>query len=207
VAGLFSSLGLLFSDLAVTRVAPQRAVLASSHAGELRAAGEMLAREAADELARRHEGGEPPSVELFAGLRYVGQLSTLTLPYDADAPLETLAAAFHAEHRRAYGQSAEEEQVELTMLRARATRRAPTLPFAEIAGQYLEAAEPLSGSRELYFGPVVGRLAAPLVGRRDLAAAPLDGPLVVEEPEATIVVPPGFSAALHPTGSVVLRST
>jgi N-methylhydantoinase A len=209
VAGLFSSLGLLFSDLAVTRVAAHRALLTEESLGELDRRAGALAREASEELVLRHEGGEPPVVEIFLGLRYVGQSSTLTLPFAGDGAdrLDTLREAFHREHRLAYGQSAEDEPVELTAIRARASRRAPVLSFAEIGRQYLvsEPASAESRTRQLSFGPVGGTHTTPIVTRGSLAGAPVDGPLVIEEPEATIVVPPDFTAELDPTGSVVLR--
>jgi N-methylhydantoinase A/oxoprolinase/acetone carboxylase beta subunit len=91
-------------------------------------------------------------------------------------------------------------------LRARALRRAPALTFAEIAAQ--EFARHGDGSpertRELYFGPVAGLSRTPVVSRASLLTGPRSGPLVIEEPEATILVPPDFDATLDSTGSIIL---
>jgi len=209
VAGLFSSLGLLFSDIAVTRVAPFRTILEQGTRAQLEARTSELARDAVEELRKSHDTGEEPAVETLVGLRYFGQSSTLTLMYDPMAadPVADLIRSFHREHERAYGQSAENEQVELTTLRARATLRPPTLTFAEIAAQEFRSAgqaATVEGSRRLYFGPVAGSHDTPVIERRQLGDTPRQGPLVVEEPEATIVVPPDFTAQLDLTGSVVL---
>ena len=44
-----------------------------------------------------------------------------------------------------------------------------------------------------------------VLGRATLAGGPRSGPLVIEEAEATILVPPGATASLDATGSVILR--
>jgi N-methylhydantoinase A len=43
----------------------------------------------------------------------------------------------------------------------------------------------------------------PILRRSDLAA-PRSGPLIVEEYDATCVVPPGATASLDPGGNIVL---
>jgi N-methylhydantoinase A len=81
------------------------------------------------------------------------------------------------------------------------------LTFAEIAAQEFRSAgeaATVEGSRKLYFGPVSGSHDTPVIERRQLGDKPRRGPLVIEEPEATIVVPPDFTAQLDRTGSVVL---
>lgn len=211
VGGLFSSLGLLFSDLALTSVASHRTRLDSPAAGELAARARELAHAAAADLDRHDGGGGEVEIEFHASLRYVGQSSTLTLPFEPETAdlVETLAASFHREHERLYGQSALEEPVEVTALRTRALRRAPTLSFAEIAAQEFKAnggaAANEESERELYFGPLAGKRRTPVIARRSLRSGRRTGPLVIEEPEATVLVPPGFDAALDETGSIVMR--
>ena len=214
VPGLFSSLGLLFSELAVTRVVAHRVPLSPPSLLELLRLGAELADSAIDELRRAHQGPGAPGVDLFASLRYIGQSSTLFLHLDSPSADDAeaivastrLAAAFHREHRRVHGQAAENEPVELVGLRARATWKTPKLKFSEIAGAG-KATEPIlrnPSTRKLYFGPAVGWKTAPIISRDEVGTAPTSGPLVIEEPEATVVVPPGWSCALHPTGAVLL---
>jgi len=51
-----------------------------------------------------------------------------------------------------------------------------------------------AGVRRAYFGPDAGWHDTPLIGRHALSVSPRPGPLIVEEYDATIVVPPGASA-------------
>ena len=59
------------------------------------------------------------------------------------------------------------------------------------------------GSRNAYFGPGAGWLETPVVRRSDLAGGAA-GPLIVEEYDATCLVPPGARASLDDYGSIVL---
>ena len=59
------------------------------------------------------------------------------------------------------------------------------------------------GSRNAYFGPEAGWIETPVVGRSDLAGGAA-GPLIVEEYDATCLVPPGARASLDDYGSIVL---
>jgi len=209
VAGLFSSFGLLFADLAATRIAPHRARLGPAAAAAIGERARALGAEAAAELRRLH-GAEAEGVDVWLSLRYVGQASTLTLPWrDAEAdPVAAAVAAFHAEHRRVYGQAAEEEPVEMTLIRATAVRRPPRLTFAEVAERHLaDAARRPPSSRRIYLDPERGYEETPAIGRAALLDGPREGPLAIDEDETTILVPPGFTASLDPSGSILLRAS
>jgi N-methylhydantoinase A len=57
--------------------------------------------------------------------------------------------------------------------------------------------------RQAYFGPHTGWLDTPVVQRADLAT-PHQGPCIIEEYDATCVVPPGVTAVLDTYGNMVL---
>jgi N-methylhydantoinase A len=207
VAGLFSSLGLLFADTAVSRIVAVRARLQVGAASVIEDAAAALARQASAELRQLDASGGEPEVEIRVSLRYVGQSSSLMLPYRPGSEIDALAADFHVEHRRTHGQSAEHEPVEVTAVRVRAFWPAPALTFAEIARQEIASGSPATtGTRTLYFGPELGALPAPIVSRASLDNASRTGPMVIEEAEATVLVPPGAVGSLDRTGSVILRN-
>ncbi len=54
--------------------------------------------------------------------------------------------------------------------------------------------EPRAGDRRAYFGPDAGWHDTALLSRNGLSRSPRPGPLVIEEYDATIVVPPGALA-------------
>ena len=66
---------------------------------------------------------------------------------------------------------------------------------------------PSSGSRPparaVYFGPEEGWRDTPVLARGDLAVR-REGPCIVEEYDATCVVPPGADAVLDPRGNIVI---
>jgi N-methylhydantoinase A len=81
------------------------------------------------------------------------------------------------------------------------------LPQAAERGAIRPAAErqPNQAQRLAYFGPRLGRLATPVVGRFDLGKEPRSGPLLIDEYDATTLVPPGCVAQLDPLGNIIIR--
>jgi N-methylhydantoinase A len=145
------------------------------------------------------EGVAGFELERHADLRYSGQAHEITVPADlGPIDLQALAAAFGDEHERTYGHQAEREEVECVALRVTARIPADVLPARSrlVGGR--------SDRRNAYFGPKAGEHDVPVVSRGELAAGALNGPLIVEEYDATCVVPPGWRAALDDEGNLML---
>jgi N-methylhydantoinase A len=207
--GLFSSLGLLFSDLAATRLINHRAPLSAQTMGSLRATVDRLAAQA--EAAVRQELSAVGDVvpEASVALRYVGQSSSLRLGLDGlderdEAAVVTLTASFHREHARVYGQAADTETVETVSVMVTGLAPREKFTFSEIGGAYDSGTAAPAAAREMYFGPLHGTVPAAILSRTSLRAGPASGPAVIEEFDTTIIVPPGVTASLHETGSVLL---
>ena len=210
--GLFSSLGLLFSDIAVTRITSRRVALDAQSLESLDKDVASLAAEAGAELRRHHRIEEAPRIEATASVQYVGQSATIAIamPTSGTPPQRAaeLARSFHRQHEAARGHAAEHEPLEVTGLRVRVAARAPQMRFGDLARDFVtvpEQAGPPQAPREMYFGPRLGAHLTPVIARHQLTPEPQAGPMVIEEPEATIVVPPGYSARLDATGSVLMR--
>jgi N-methylhydantoinase A len=60
------------------------------------------------------------------------------------------------------------------------------------------------GTRKVYFGPKAGWRETPILTRADLGT-PRRGPCIVEEYDATCVVPPDADASLDRYGNIVMR--
>ncbi len=56
----------------------------------------------------------------------------------------------------------------------------------------------------MYFGREHGWLETPILGRGPTSPTPRAGPCIVEEYDATCVVPPGARAALDAWGNIVI---
>jgi N-methylhydantoinase A len=143
-------------------------------------------------------------VTRHADLRYVGQAFELTVPAKGgdDPDLPAMAAAFHEEHRRTYGHSAEREPVELVALRVIASVREPSradrIAFADRAGR------PRVARRTAYFGPGFEAVSARIVTRAEMGAERVEGPAIFEEYDSTILVPPGAFAEIDARGNVAI---
>ena len=113
--------------------------------------------------------------------------------------LAALEEAFHAEHERTYGHRAgEEEPVELVGIQI--------VGQAATGERQVAAAQPGGaderGSRSCWFGD--GWIDTPVIGRGALRTA-RPGPCIVEEYDATCVVPPGATASLDAYGNIIVE--
>jgi N-methylhydantoinase A len=145
-----------------------------------------------------------------ADLRYAGQGFELTV--DAGGAggrvsmIRALVGRFHAEHEKTYGHSAPGEPVEVVNLRVTArvaggrSRTGQAAP-AQAGGDTNKLADK---RREAYFGREHGTVSTPVIPRAGLTAKPRKGPLIVEEYDATTVVPPGCAASFDACGNIVL---
>ena len=61
-------------------------------------------------------------------------------------------------------------------------------------------------ARSAYFGAAHGLVETPVVGRADLASTGRQGPLIIEEYDTTVVVPPGWIARLDLRGNIHLHA-
>ena len=203
--GLFSAFGLLATDLEF-----QRARTLYADAGALaegtRLAGILAALEAESETESSREAGAAPlTFEVWADMRYEGQ--SYDLPVAAPAGLapaalvEALVERFEAEHERTYGQRARNERVVVVAIRL--IGRAAGASAGVAAGVRERSAQPES-NRDAWFGPDLGWIPTPVVGRGSVPGSGRAGPLLIEEYDSVIVVPPGCTARSDPSGSIVI---
>jgi len=59
-------------------------------------------------------------------------------------------------------------------------------------------------ARDAFF-PRTGLVSTPIVARKDLTARPRSGPVIVEEYDATTVVPPGWTAQIDADYNIVVE--
>jgi N-methylhydantoinase A len=119
------------------------------------------------------------------------------------AAVAALAEAFGAEHERTYGHRAgPDEPVEIVSLRVigQGIPDRPRVPSRVRIGGGDAAA---GTSRRVYFGPEEGWRTTPILTRADLAT-PRQGPAVIEEYDATCLIPPDASARLDEWGNIVM---
>jgi N-methylhydantoinase A len=204
--GVWSALGLLEADVEHHLVRTFLRPLAGLTAGELAAAVAALEAEA-EALLRAQGYRDGVEITRAADLKYQGQSFELAVPLPAaltgDETLRGLAQAFDREHERTYGHKAEGDPIQIVNLRltARVRRRA-----ARASIRFSPAGRGAGGERAAYFGAGHGVIPTPVVGRDDLDARPRPGPLLIDEYDATTLVPPGCTARLDAHRNIAITT-
>jgi N-methylhydantoinase A len=193
-AGVGSALGLLTAehkvDASLTRV--------------LRL--EESARDTITAIFADMEGRIPDGVRCLsraASMHHVGQGFEIRVELPDDVTdIAAIREAFLARYRQEYGYVDRETPIEVTDWAVVATIGATpdvfALPLRERAGR--------SGStRPAYFPEVGGMVETPVYDRGSIGSgAPMQGPLLIEEPECTTLVLPGDSVTATTHGNLII---
>src|SRR6516162_1183738 len=207
--GLFSAFGLLYADVEHHYSRTFRRVLRQLDLSELNAVWDRLVTDAVTQLTA---DGFPPGqmcIRRAANLHYQGQTFELTVPVPAgklDAPaLAAIAEAFGQEHERTYGHRAgPDEPVEIVTIQVigQGLPDHPRVPEKLLPPDASTASR--LAARQAYFGPQLGWLTTPVLHRAELTT-PHEGPCIIEEYDATCVVPPRARGALDSYGNMVIE--
>lgn len=201
--GVFSAVGLLEADLEHHLVKTINAPLAALSKGDLDSAFTALIEEASELTS----GMPAATIGRAVDAKYAGQSFELTVPVAGPGePSEEIAESFAREHERTYGHRAEGDPVHIVNLRILARVPRPSFPSALPDRPGARPARFGGGNRRAYFGQHYGTVATPVVDRTDLAEGPRPGPLLVDEYDATTLVPPGCSARLDLLGNILIRT-
>jgi N-methylhydantoinase A len=206
-AGLFSSFGLLYADVEHHYARTFRRLLRGADLAEIERAWSELSRQALAQLAAEGFTGERARLRRSAAMHYQGQSFELVVPVPGtldERMARQLEEAFGQEHERTYGHRAgPEEPVELVAIQVvgQGLRQGSGVPERVRSSRPDPAPPP---PRRAYFGPTHGWIETPVLARAELAK-PRPGPLIVEEYDATCVVPPGWRAQLDSGGNIVIE--
>jgi N-methylhydantoinase A len=200
--GVFSAVGLLEADLEHHLVRTLNATLAELTDDAVDTAFEALGDEARGLMGE----AASPLIERAVDAKYAGQSFELTIPLPGPrTPVAAIADIFAREHERTYGHRADGDPVQIVNLRIVA--RSPRDSFPSALRGESSLRDPFGGSkRNAYFGEHYGILATPVLDRFDLARAEARrGPMLIDEYDATTLVPPGCSAQLDDFDNIVIR--
>src|SRR5215204_3235500 len=185
-SGVLSALGLIAAghrrDTARTVLLSADEITADRVAAEVKALSEPVL-----------SGMEDAELEVVYELRYRGQAFELPIPGPPDP--DRLAEDFASEHEARYGYRDPQGRLELVTIRVAAVEPGPApRPRAAADGELAE------GEREARFG---GSWVSTRVLRGEPEAGfAAEGPCVFELPEATLVLPPGWSASVDEAGTI-----
>jgi N-methylhydantoinase A len=145
--------------------------------------------------------------EFFVEARYPYQVWELEVPlasgrFTGQASIDAMVAAFHAVHDRVFAVSEPDQHIECIYWKGRATAR---LPKSDVRPD----GAPSGGSvvrriADVWFGGDAPVGTARHVGAALEPGATVAGPAVIEEPTTTIVVYPGWNAAVTDGGDYLM---
>jgi len=211
VPGTFSALGMLMASWRQDFVRTLYGLLGAIEPTQAETAFAELADAGQRQIAR--DGVAPGAADFayLADLRYVGQEHTIAIPIREPEQLSgdfsALRAAFDAEHDQRYGQAAPDERLEIVNVRLVVTAARPdTLAEHWLSERWMP--EPPVGDqwRDVVFAHAARPLRTRIVWRPSLpAGARVEGPAVIEEPNATTLVHPGDIATVSEAGHLVIE--
>ena len=140
----------------------------------------------------------------LADLRYRHQGFELTVPWPGRGiDVDALIARFHERHERLYTYALRDAPVEIVTLRVAASGRVRRFALPAVGRT---RARPRSARRRVYFAGR-GWVDAACVQREALGAgARIVGPAIVEQLDATTVVPPGQHGHVDRFGNLIIRA-
>lgn len=204
--GVFSALGLLFAgvehhDIRSCRLSGDGLTPAALQEIQKEMAASML-----EQFATEGFGHEGVTLTVSVDVRFQGQTSDIRVPVSTvDFTPEIVAeicTGFEDEHERLYGHRSDPDNP-IEVVAVRLTGQAGVRGTEGIRLES-ESAPGGAATREAYFGKADGLIDTPVVSRANLTETRA-GPLLVDEYDSTIVVPPGVEAQQDEMGNLVLE--
>ncbi len=209
--GVLCAMGVLVNDLQMdfsrTRIVKENSDESCTSVDEVYGALEARARAA---FVRQLSNGAELTLLRSADVRYLGQNHELTVDapagrFDAQA-LATVKSNFHAAHRALYGYDSPEKLLELVTFRVKARLAVARHEFSGFSITPRAGAATPFASRKVYFNDADGFVDCPVYERGTLRPGDmLPGPIIVEQMDATTVVPPDFRASVDDFMNLLLH--
>jgi N-methylhydantoinase A len=194
-SGVLAALGLVVSP---RRRDVQRSVFLSGDTLTADAVAELV-RELGDQA--RDELGDPEAqLRATYELRYRGQAFELAVDGGLSPEPADLREGFESLHRERYGYRDPEQELELVTLRVSAT-----VPGADVSLEHAPGeGEPEHGRRRAVLGGQEVEL--DVLRGTPAPGTEVAGPAVVELPESTLLVPPGWAGHVDDTGTIHVKA-
>jgi N-methylhydantoinase A len=207
--GILSALGLLHADTRGDFSLTRLAIAEPDSLAPLNAGLAQLQSKGQDWLRTERLSKSPAVYEWLADMRYFGQNFELsaTVPGDVldEATLAGLVEQFHAAHEHAYGYRMADRPVEIVNLRLGVAVQREVPPSGTAANRTGTVADSLNEVRRTWF-PETGFVDTPIYHRDKLPVEiAFDGPAIVEQMDATTVVPPDARVTIDRFGNLMIR--
>jgi N-methylhydantoinase A len=210
VPGTFSALGMLMAPWRQDFVRTLYGLLGKLDGGQVEAVFSELATAGRRQAGRDGMASDAITLTFLADLRYVGQEHTISIPVRDPKLLgghdDELRRLFDTEHHQRYGQAAPDERLEVVNIRLVVTTGRPdTLAEQWLSAPWQPEAAVSDDWRDVIFTDAARAVRTRVVWRPSLAAgARIEGPAVIEEPNATTLIHPDDVATVSEAGHLII---
>ena len=204
--GLFSALGLLLAQLRFDFVSglPASTILTAS---ALESGFMALEQEATTAIRSLDLDASQAVLTRVVEARYEGQMDQILLETQRGASEEAVRKDFATQHKVLYGHPPQMSNLYLTSLRVVASLPGAHADYRSILNRVENVPQKgISADRPVFFGKEYGWITTPIVSREDLSGSPEAGPVIVQEYDTTIVVPPRMSVCLDSARNVAIET-
>jgi len=211
VPGVFSSFGMLFSDLRYDYVRTWFTRLDDAPFDRIEAVYAELEDQGRIAIASTTVNASEITVARAADMRYVGQEHAVTVDLPmavfADGDREAIKTSFDEMHELRYGTSAPAERAEIVSLRSTVTGVMAKPPLERIAEGGAEPPKAaFTGTRSAYFTENGEFANTPTYDRDTLEAGNrIAGPALIEEHASTTVLLPGDAMTVDSFGNLMIE--
>ncbi len=205
--GVTSALGCVIADMRHDFVHTVNRPLAGIDLAALMARIDAVTKDGRDLLAASGVRLDSVRAEIELDMSYIGQTHTVPVPIDIPASRALTEAAimqaFEAAYRATFGRLLEGIPVRVLTLRAAIIGARPKLDLAVLRPGAGSHAAARTGSRPVWFdgrwhdAAIYDRLALP-------CGAVIDGPAILEQPDATTWIDPDLKGTVDDLGNLVL---
>ena len=210
--GVMCALGLLLTDLRADFSATQimtanpasHQAMSRIFATLMEQAAEWFVQEAVPDADRR--------IKLSADMRYIGQNYELSVDVPDTATTVTeqsvdmMVAGFVMAHKTQYGFASETDPVQFVTFRIEASGKVDKASFIAFEDSGPDATGAIIGQRDVWFPETKGFVSCPLYERKLLKCGNhIAGPAIIEQMDATTVLPPGTRAIVEPHLNLIVE--
>ncbi len=194
--GILCAMGLLVSDIRSDYVKTNIAVVSPDLINEMNCHFQNLVDQGDRWLDIEKVPPHQKVIQKQADMRYFGQNFELNIPINVEQidqnNLPDILNLFHREHRREYGYCRENATVQIVNYRVTALGKVSTIQLPEHDEGAPDCSGAIIDSREVYFEETSGYVTTNIYNRDLLKAGnQIAGPAIIEQMDATIMVPPG----------------
>ena len=209
--GVLSALGANIADMRLDRVQTINSALDNVEEGYLADLAARFWTEGSAKLESSRAPIEKTEIEIELDMHYQGQTHSIPVRLlgdelsAIDLSRDAVLSTFEAAYKKSFGRLLIGPQVRVMNLRVAVIGRRPPFDLERLAPASGNSETSLSGKRKVYAdgkwheASVFKRLELP-IGTR------IDGPAILEQPDATIFVDPGLVAEVDRLGNIFMHS-